>query len=157
MPCIIAQDVTTERLASLLRDHREVLFSASADARKLVDNLLGRYNPGKTTDESLYLMAFHSGDPVRVDRQGRESVILNNPCLALLWFVQPDLLIKLFDEESLSASGFLPRLLLCRTNAAPRRIEGELRKSFRSPFAPDGCNSLSICSPTSTPPTSLIP
>ena len=123
-PCIIAQDVTTERLASLLRDHREVLFSASADARKLVDNLLGRYNPGKTTDESLYLMAY-SGDPVRVDRQGRESVILNSPCLALLWFVQPDLLIKLFDEESLSASGFLPRLLLCQTNAAPRRIEGE--------------------------------
>ncbi len=124
MPCIIGQDVTTERLAGLLRDNREVLLSASADARKLVDNLLGRYNPGKTTDESLYLSAY-SGDYVRVDRQGRDSVILNSPCLALCWFVQPDLLIKLFDEESLSASGFLPRLLLCQTNAAPRRIEGE--------------------------------
>ena len=43
MPCIIAQNVTTERLAVLLRDNREVVFSASADARKLVDNLLGRY------------------------------------------------------------------------------------------------------------------
>jgi hypothetical protein len=124
MPCIIGQDVTTERLAGLLRDNREVLLSASADARKLVDNLLGRYNPGKTTDESLYLSAY-SGDYVRVDRQGRDSVILNSPCLALCWFVQPDLLIKLFDEESLSASGFLPRLLLCQTNAAPRRIESE--------------------------------
>jgi hypothetical protein len=124
MPCTIAQDVTTERLAVLLRDNREVVFSASADARKLVDNLLGRYNPGKTTDESLYLSAY-SGDFVRVDRQGRDTVVLNNPCLALCWFVQPDLLATMLDEESLSASGFLPRLLICHTKAAPRRIEGE--------------------------------
>lgn len=124
LPCTIAQDVTTERLAVLLRDNREVVFSASADARKLVDNLLGRYNPGKTTDESLYLSAF-SGDFVRVDRQGRDAVVLNHPCLALCWFVQPDLLGTMLGEESLSASGFLPRLLLCHTHATPRRIEGE--------------------------------
>ena len=124
MPCIIAQDVTTERLVVLLRENREVVFSASADARKLVDNLLGRYNPGKTTDESLYLSAY-SGDLVRVDRQGRDPVILNKPCLALYWSVQPDLLAKMLGEQSLSVSGFLPRLLVCHTNATPRRIEGE--------------------------------
>lgn len=124
MPCIMAQDVTTERLAVLLRDNREVVFSASADARKLVDNLMGRYNPGKTTDESLYLSAY-SGDFVRVDRQGRDAVVLNKPCLALCWFVQPDLVATMLDEQSLSVSGFLPRLLVCHTNAAPRRIEGE--------------------------------
>ncbi len=124
MPCIIAQDVTTERLAVLLRDNREVVFSSSPDARKLVDNLMGRYNPGKTTDESLYLQAY-SGDFVRVDRQGRDAVVLNRPCLALCWFVQPDLLATMLDEQSLSVSGFLPRLLVCHTNAAPRRIEGE--------------------------------
>lgn len=33
MPCIIAQDVTTECLAVLLRDNREVVFSSSPDAR----------------------------------------------------------------------------------------------------------------------------
>jgi hypothetical protein len=124
MPCVIAQDVTTERLAVLLRDNREVMLSASPDARKLVDNLMGRYNPGKTTDESLYLQAY-SGDFVRVDRQGRDAVVLNRPCLALCWFVQPDLLTTMLDEQSLSVSGFLPRLLVCHTNAAPRRIEGE--------------------------------
>ncbi len=124
MPCIIAQDVTTERLAVLLRDNREVVFSASADARKLVDNLMGRYNPCKTTDESLYLSAY-SGDFVRVDRQGRDTVVLNRPCQALCWFIQPDLLATMLDEQSLSVSGFLPRLLVCHTNAAPRRIEGE--------------------------------
>jgi len=124
MPCIIAQDVTTERLAVLLRDNREVTFSASADARKLVDNLMGRYNPGKTTDESLYLSGY-SGDYVRVDRQGRETIVLSKPCLTLCWLTQPDLLGTMLNEESLSASGFLPRLLVCQTNAAPRRIDGE--------------------------------
>ena len=124
LPCTIAQDVTTERLAVLLRDNREVIFSASADARKLVDNRMGRYNPGKTTDESLYLSAF-SGDFVRVDRQGRDAVVLHRPCLSLCWFVQPDLLATMLGEDSLSASGFLPRLLLCHTHATPQRIEGE--------------------------------
>jgi hypothetical protein len=124
MPGIIAQDVTTERLAVLLRDNREVVFSTSADARKLVDNLMGRYNPGNTTDESLYLSAY-SGDFVRVDRQGRDTVVLNKPCLALCWFIQQDLLATMLDEESLSVSGFLPRLLVCHTKAAPSHIEGE--------------------------------
>jgi hypothetical protein len=137
MPCIIAQDVTTERLAVLLRDNREVGCSASADARKLVDNLLGRYNPGQRTDESLYLSAY-SGDFVRVDRQGRPSVVLNKPCLALCWFVQPDLLATMLDEQSLSATGLLPRLLMCHTDAAPRHIEGEaqiLSESVRSQWS----------------------
>ncbi len=124
LPCTIAQDVTTERLAVLLRDNREVIFSASADARKLVDNLMGRYNPGKTTDESLYLSGF-TGDLVRVDRQGRDPVVLHRPCLSLCWFIQPDLLATMLGEDSLSASGFLPRLLLCHTHATPQRIEGE--------------------------------
>ena len=110
----------TERLAVLLRDNREVVFSASPDARKLVDNLMGRYNPGKTTDESLYLQAY-SGDFVRVDRQGRDAVVLNRPCLALCWFVQPDLLATMLDEQSLSVSGFLsaPAGLPHQRRAAP--------------------------------------
>jgi hypothetical protein len=124
MPCIIAQDVTTERLAVLLEQSREVMFSTSADARKLVDNLLGRYNPGKMTDESL-LLSGYSGDFVRVDRQGRAPVVLHKPCLSLCWFIQPDLLAAMLDEASLSASGFLPRLLVCHTQATPRRIEGD--------------------------------
>jgi uncharacterized protein DUF3987/CHC2-type zinc finger protein len=124
MPCVIAQDVTTERLAVLLRDNREVMFSASADARKVVDNLLGRYSSTKSTDESFYL-AGYSGDYVRVDRQGRDPVILQKPCISLCWLIQPDLMATMLDQQSLSSSGFLPRLLACHTHAAPRKIEGD--------------------------------
>jgi hypothetical protein len=124
MPCVMAQDVTTEKLAVLLRDNAEVVFSASADARKVVQNLMGRYNALQTSDESLYLSGY-SGDFVRVDRQGRDAVVLHRPCLSLCWLVQPDLLATMLGEESLSASGFLPRLLICDTRAKPQRIENE--------------------------------
>jgi replicative DNA helicase len=129
MPCVIAQDVTTERLAVLLLENRERLFSASADARKVIENVMGRYNPGKTTDESLYLCAY-SADLVRVDRQGREPVVLHKPCLCLCWFIQPDLLGTMLDEESLSVSGFLPRLLVCHTRAVVQKIEGSPKALF---------------------------
>jgi hypothetical protein len=128
-PVIIAQDATTERLTSMMAEQNEVLFSASSDCRKVVSNLMGRYANG-TTDESFYLTAF-SGDFVRVDRGSRPPVELHHPCLSLLWFGQPDLVDTLFGEDSLNASGFLQRLLICHSQAAPHRIEGE------SPAVPD--------------------
>jgi hypothetical protein len=123
-PCIMADDVTIEALALRLRDNREVLFCFSSDARKPVQNLLGRYNPGESTDESLFLKAY-SGEFSRVDRTKAEPIVLRTPCLTLCWFIQPDLFATILNEESLAASGFLPRLLICHTRAAPRRIESE--------------------------------
>jgi hypothetical protein len=121
MPCIMAQDATMERLAALLYENRQRLASASADARKLVDNLFGRYNPGRMTDESLYL-ATYSRDFVRVDRQNRDPVILDKPWLSLLWLIQPDLLMAIMNQEGLSVSGFNARLLVSNTGAQPRKI-----------------------------------
>lgn len=123
-PVILAQDATTERLTAMVEEQGEVLFSASSDCRKVVDNLMGRYSANKSTDESFYL-AGYSGDHVRVDRGSRPPVNLRRPCLGLLWFGQPDLIQSMLATDSLSASGFLPRLLLCHSHAAPQRIEGE--------------------------------
>ncbi len=123
-PLLVAQDTTTERLAVLLQINDEVIFSTSPDARKLCDNLLGRYSANKMTDESLYLCGY-SGDHVRVDRQGRDPVTLRKPCLSLLWLVQPDALDLLLNESSLSQSGFLPRCLITHTRAEPQRIDGD--------------------------------
>ncbi len=123
-PVLLAQDATTERLTAMVEEQGEVLFSASSDCRKVVDNLLGRYSATKSTDESFYL-AGYSGDHVRVDRGSRPPVNLRRPCLGLLWFGQPDLVESMLAEDSLSASGFLPRLLICHSHATPQRIEGE--------------------------------
>ncbi|MGO9585165.1 MAG: DUF3987 domain-containing protein [Limisphaerales bacterium] len=123
-PVLLAQDATTERLTAMVEEQGEVLFSASSDCRKVVDNLMGRYSANKSTDESFYL-AGYSGDHVRVDRGSRPPVNLRRPCLGLLWFGQPDLVESMLAADSLRASGFLPRLLLCHSHAVPQRIEGE--------------------------------
>jgi hypothetical protein len=117
-PRLVCQDATIEALGVRLAQSQEALFSACADARKLADNLLGRNNPGRMVDDSIYLQAF-SGDSIVVDRQSRDTLILREPCLTLLWLVQPDIVEKLLAEAALQAGGFLARLLLCHTNAVP--------------------------------------
>ena len=114
-PVLTCEDVTTERLASLLAKRGEVLASLSPDAASIVNNLLGRYNKLDRTDEGLYLKAY-SRDPVRVDRVGRESVVLHEPCLSALWLTQPDKLDTILAERSLTDGGLIPRLLICHTN-----------------------------------------
>jgi hypothetical protein len=122
-PMLYTEDVTTERLGVLLSMHRETLASLSADAGAVINNLLGRYSKLERTDESIYLKAF-SGDPCRIDRQGRLPVELNSPCLTALWLVQPDKVETLLGERSLTEGGLIPRLLICHTNAEPRAIVG---------------------------------
>jgi len=123
-PRLIVQDATIESLGVRLHQSGETLFSACADARKLADNLLGRNNPGKMADDSIYLQAY-SGDAVIVDRQSRETLILRAPCLTLLWLVQPDIVEKLLAEAALQTGGFLARLLMCHTNAVPEKWSWE--------------------------------
>ena len=121
-PCVTCGDVTSEKLAALLAANREVLFSASPEARQIVEVVCGRYNSTKSTDEAIYLSGF-SGDFLRVDRLGRDPLTLRNPCLSVLWLLQPDAMGRLFETDTLLQSGFLPRFLCCHTEAAPRMIE----------------------------------
>ena len=120
-PTLSVEDVTTEKLAVLLRDNGEQLLSMSPDAGAIVNNLLGRYSKADRTDEGIYLKAF-SGDYCRVDRQSREPVALVAPCLTALWLTQPDKIETLLGEKSLTDGGLIPRFLVCHTNAQPLRI-----------------------------------
>lgn len=123
-PQLSIQDATVERAATVMHWNDETIFSTSSDARKLVDNILGRYSANKKlADDGIYLSAF-SGDDVKVDRQGREGVRLANPCLTLLWALQPDALDMLLGEESLQQGGFLARCLIAHTHAEPQPIDG---------------------------------
>ncbi len=120
-PRLCCEDVTTEKLAVMLASNQEQLASLSPDAGSVVNNLLGRYSKLDRTDEGIYLKAF-SGDNCRVDRQGREPVLLERPCLAALWLVQPDKLETLLAKTELTDGGLIPRLLVCHTHAQPRPI-----------------------------------
>jgi len=120
-PVLSVEDVTSERLASLLAVRDETLASLSADAGGIVNNLLGRYSKLDRTDEGIYLKAY-SGDFCRVDRQTRQPILLQSPCLAILWLVQPDKVETLLAERSLTDGGLIPRLLIAHTHADPRPI-----------------------------------
>jgi len=120
-PVLSVEDVTTEKLAVLLSKRGECLVSLSPDAGAIVNNLLGRYSKLDRTDEGIYLKAY-SGDYCRIDRIGREPVVLHAPCLAVLWLTQPDKVETLLAERSLTDGGLIPRLLICHTNAEPRPI-----------------------------------
>ncbi|MBI4024766.1 MAG: DUF3987 domain-containing protein [Verrucomicrobia bacterium] len=121
-PVLSVEDVTTERLAVLLSKRGECLASLSPDAVAIVANLLGRYSKLDRTDEGIYLKAF-SRDFIRVDRQSREPVFLQEPCLAALWLTQPDKLETLLGERSLTDGGLIPRLLSCHSNAQPQHLD----------------------------------
>jgi hypothetical protein len=124
MPRLVTEDVTIETLPRLMEQNNETLYSQSSDARKVVQNLLGRYNPGKGTDDGFYLKAF-TGEPFIEDRKDKDPIRLTRPCLSLLWLIQPDVLETLFNEHSLQVGGFLPRCLVAHTNAAASEISVE--------------------------------
>lgn len=121
LPRWSTEDVTIEALADLLDQNDEVIFSMSADGRKVADNLLGRMNPNKRVDDSLYLKGF-TGDRCTVDRKDKSPTILNHPCIGILWFIQPDILDDLVAERSLMQGGFLPRALTCHTRTKRQKI-----------------------------------
>ncbi len=120
-PVLLVEDITTERLAVMLAHNDEQLASLSADAGANVNNLLGRYNKLDRTDEGIYLKSY-SGDYCRVDRIGREPVVLQWPCITIVWLVQPDKVETLLAERSLTDGGLIPRLLVCHTRAQPMPI-----------------------------------
>ena len=120
-PVLSCEDVTREKLAVLLAHNGEQIASLSADALAIVNILLGRYNKLDRTDEGIYLKAF-TGDRCKVDRQSRESVLIESPCLAALWLTQPDKLQALLAQHSLSDGGLIPRILACHTHCEAREI-----------------------------------
>lgn len=123
-PQLTTEDVTVEALGDLLEQNNETIFSASADARKVADNLLGRMNPNKLPDDNLYLKGF-TGDPCKVYRKAKPASILNRHCISIFWLIQPDILDALVAERSLIIGGLLPRTFLCHTQTRRQKIEQE--------------------------------
>lgn len=124
-PRILAENVTTEKLAHMLWKNREQICVFSADCGDVVANLLGRYSEG-TEDESLLLKAF-SGDPIRVDRMGRESIALKSPCLALCLIGTQPVMRKLWANDQFRTGGLLPRLLPVFSESLPVEDDGSTR------------------------------
>lgn len=120
-PCMAMEDVTQEEAAIVLANNGEKVFSFSSEASKAIANLEGLYNRMQVPDENL-LVKGYSGDPHIVHRVGRPDIHLVSPCIALLWYLQPDLLERLLGNSRLRVGGFFARLLICDTQLQPTEI-----------------------------------
>lgn len=121
MPKIVCEDISREKLQVLLAQNDERMFSASADARQVIQAVLH----GK--GDNPYLKSW-SGDPVDVDRISRDAVPLKAPRMALLWLPQPDLVAEMFAKRILTENGFLPRVLPSVVDCAPALIGNRTRR-----------------------------
>ncbi|MBF0292851.1 MAG: DUF3987 domain-containing protein [Nitrospinae bacterium] len=107
-PRLCTQDVTSERTGSLMFENDERIGIISAEGG-MFDTAAGRYSGG-VPNFDIYLQG-HAGDPVRVDRQGREPVFMNAPALTIGLSPQPDVIRRLVDTPSFRGRGFLARPL----------------------------------------------
>ncbi|MCB1204580.1 MAG: DUF3987 domain-containing protein [Verrucomicrobiae bacterium] len=122
-PDLIVGDCTKEALGvAMASKPNEAIAGISAEARGILGTVQGRYSKG--SDEDFFAGGF-SGTPLKVTRIGRPTVRLTQPCLALLWMIQPDAFRKLAANSDMVDSGFVPRFLVFDTLAEPGEVPAD--------------------------------
>lgn len=109
-------DTTSEALGRALADNGETLFGYSSEAGAAVKVALGKYTEKGKGDFDLLLMSY-SGDAVRINRITRGIVQLDNPCLGLLWLVQPCVIQQLVGDAEAIQRGLTARPLIFNSGA----------------------------------------
>jgi hypothetical protein len=118
-PQFVCDDITPERLTSLLIRQGGRMLQAAAEGTAF-EIIKGRYS--ETANYDIYLKG-HSGDPLRVDRTGRDGERDDRPALSVAVAVQPDVLRGLAENASMRGRGFLARWLY----SIPRSLVGSRR------------------------------
>lgn len=134
-PRLFTSDVTEEALGRLMADHhgRAAILSSEGDVLRI---FAGRYSAQSAPSLGL-LKAGWSGDPVRVDRVGRDDVHLPRPLLTVGLTVQPTLLRTLSNRDVLDGEGVLARFLWF----APPSMIGKRKTGTKVPGLDEGARS----------------
>lgn len=107
---LIADDTTPEAMTSLLANNNGVLSIITTEGG-IFDTLAGRYSNTISIDTVLKA---YSGDPIRVDRKGREGEVINNPTLTMLLSAQDNVLAEIMKNEAFKSRGLTARILYRR-------------------------------------------
>jgi hypothetical protein len=107
-PKLIADDITPENLARRLaeQDGRLALLAPEGG---FFGTLAGRYSGG-IPNLDTFLKA-HAGEPIRVDRQGREPDFVDQSALTIGISLQPEALNEVFATPGGRGRGLLARIL----------------------------------------------
>lgn len=125
---LYTDDVTTEKLTSILADNSGVAGLVSAEGG-IFDLLAGIYS--KNVNIDVFLKA-HAGDSLRVDRIGRSSETIHHPALTVLLAVQPSVLSGMMQNSTFRGRGLTARFLYCM----PASRVGS--RKYRSEAIPSG-------------------
>lgn len=129
VPRIVADDVTPEAAGSLLAAQGGRLAIISAEGG-IFDVIAGRYSNAIPCLD-IWLKG-HAGDPIKVDRKGREPEYIRRPALTLGLMLQPSILTAIGRNDTFRGRGLLARFLY----AEPVSLVGR-RKAGAQPVPED--------------------
>lgn len=102
-------DVTTEKHVSMISENngRAAIFSPEGGIFDLLKGMYTRY-----VNIDVFLKGY-SGDPIRVDRIGRESEVIYDPVLTVMLMAQPSVLAGVMENGNFRGRGLTARFLYC--------------------------------------------
>jgi hypothetical protein len=110
-PSLWAENVTSEKLAVLMSaSSDESLMIYSAEAADVLRIAAGRYRGDQKSDFDLMLKGY-SCESCKVDRMGRPSIELEEPCLSMCLMVQPCVIREWFAMPDVIQRGFAARTM----------------------------------------------
>jgi hypothetical protein len=125
VPRLIADNVTSEQLVTLLAENHGYMVVLSPEGGELFSIMAGRYSNG-APNFGVFLSA-HDGDDLRVDRRTRASEWIEEPALTLALMVQPDVIRGLAAHPQFKHRGLVGRFLY----SIPRNTLGSRRSATR--------------------------
>lgn len=120
---LYGDDVTTEKLVSMISENngKAAIFSPEGG---IFDLLKGMYTIYVNID--VFLKGY-SGDPIRVDRIGRESETIYDPVLTIMLMAQPSVLAGVMENGNFRGRGLTARFLYCvpESNVGKRKYRSQ--------------------------------
>ncbi len=107
-PRLLADDITPERLASMLCEQGGRMAVLSPEAT-IFDLMAGRYSNGAPNFD-VFLKG-HAGDALRVDRGNRPAEFVKHPALTVGLAVQPEVIRGLHSKPGFRGRGLVGRFL----------------------------------------------
>jgi len=132
---LIVDDVTTEKLTSVMSDNggRMALISSEGG---IFDTISGMYS--KSVNIDVFLKAY-SGDVIKVDRIGRDSLSIMNPTLTILLMVQPSVIAEVMKNKIFRGRGLtarflyaMPETMVGHRNAESKTIDPDIAARYEA-------------------------
>jgi len=114
-PMLWTQDITSQKLASILAGNEDTTAVIDADGRTFCKNILGRNSAGGFSDEDIFLKGW-CREPVRVARISTGAVYVKHAQISVGLAVQEQPWNEIVGSKKIGGSGFLSR---CTINFVP--------------------------------------